>query len=173
MRPDPRPSEAGAPRALAALSLGCAVIHAVVVAPHLREYPLYGWFFLAIALFQVAWAALVVVGPSRRLLLFGAAANVGIAILWAWSRTVGLPIGPEPGVAEAVGMRDVVSTAYEVVLASVAVYAILVRTALERRAGRSMAAFVLVVAVLTAIAVASPEPAERGGRMAPPAAAVA
>ncbi len=162
----PRPVRAATPWALACLSLGCGVIHAVVVAPHLREFPLYGWFFLAVALFQGAWAALVLMRPTRSLLLFGAVANLGIAVTWAWSRTIGLPIGPEPGVAEAIGVKDVISTTYEIVLAGVAAYAIVARRALERRAGQGVVAFALIIAVVTAIAVAVPEPAEHAEPMA-------
>ena len=33
-----------------------------------------------------------------------------------WSRTIGLPFGPEPGEAEAVGIPDAVCTATELVL---------------------------------------------------------
>ena len=169
MQTDPRPATGGAPYALAVLSLGCAVIHAVVVGPHLQEYALFGWFFLAVAVFQLAWAALVVMRPTRTWLVLGAAANLAIAVIWIWSRTAGLPIGPEPGTPEAVGVRDVVSTLYEVLLAAVALYALVARPAIERRAGQAVAVFAVVIAVITAIAATSPEPEEQdmgagGGR---------
>jgi hypothetical protein len=161
MQRDPRPATTGAPYALAVLSLGCAAIHGVVVAPHLREYAPFGWFFLVVAVLQLAWAALIVARPTRTWLVVGAAANLAIAVIWIWSRTTGLPIGPEPGVAEAVGVRDVVSTAYEIVLAAVALYALVPRSPLERRAGQAVAVFAVVIAVITAIAATSPEPEGR------------
>ncbi len=68
-----------APYALATLSLGCAAIHAVVVTPHLEEYALFGWFFAGVTVFQVAWAGLIVVRPTRTWLAVGAAANLVVA----------------------------------------------------------------------------------------------
>ncbi|MGZ4105075.1 MAG: hypothetical protein ACXVP8_07410 [Actinomycetota bacterium] len=99
---------------LAPLSVGAGLIHAAVTALHFREYWLYGAFFVLSAAAQLGWAYLVARRSSRALLLTGVLGNAAIIALWLASRTIGLPIGPEPGAAEAVGWRDAFATVYEV-----------------------------------------------------------
>jgi hypothetical protein len=101
---------------LAAASLGAAGIHFAVIVPHFDEYTLFGIFFFAIAWFQALWAMLVVASEDRRVLLAGLVVNAFVVAVWVWSRTAGLPIGPEPGVAEQVGAADTVSTALEALI---------------------------------------------------------
>jgi hypothetical protein len=90
----------------AALSVGAAVIHALVIPPHLSEAVLYGVFFAALALGQVGWAVLVVVRPRTWVLATGAAANLAVLSLWAVTRTAGIPFGVAAGQREAVGVLD-------------------------------------------------------------------
>ena len=52
--------------------------------------------------------------------------SIGPLLLWAYSRTLGLPFGPEPGVPEAVGLADCADCALEVVTLITAV--ILIRS---------------------------------------------
>jgi hypothetical protein len=101
---------------LAAVSLGAAGIHFAVIVPHLDEYTPFGVFFLIVAWFQATWAVLVVVTDDRRILTAGLVVNALVMAIWVWSRTTGLPIGPEPGVAEDLGPADTISTALEAVL---------------------------------------------------------
>lgn len=101
---------------LAAASLGAAAIHFAVIVPHINEYTAFGVFFLVVAWFQAAWAVLVAKTDDRRLLLVGVVANAVVVLVWIWSRTAGLPIGPEPGVAEEVGAPDAISTMLEAVI---------------------------------------------------------
>ncbi|MDP9243242.1 MAG: hypothetical protein M3O84_08730, partial [Actinomycetota bacterium] len=102
---------------LAGLSAASALIHGAVVPEHLAEFPLFGIFFAVVALSQAFWAiALLGWGPSRPLLRWSVLLNVGIVLLWAVSRTVGLPLGPDTGTPEAVGAIDVLATIYEVAL---------------------------------------------------------
>jgi hypothetical protein len=98
------------------VSLGAAGIHFVVIVPHFNEYTPYGVFFLAVAWFQATWAVLVVTSADRRLLAVGLAVNAVVVGIWIWSRTGGLPIGPEPGVAEEIGAADIISTVLEAVI---------------------------------------------------------
>jgi hypothetical protein len=42
--------------------------------------------------------------------------NVPIVLLWVWSRTLGLPFGPEAGEAEAIGIADALCTLTEIVI---------------------------------------------------------
>ena len=53
-------------------------------------------------------------------------------MLWAWSRSTGLPFGPEPGEPEAIGLADVAACLLEVVTLALAV-ALLRRPTWTRR----------------------------------------
>lgn len=101
---------------LAAATTGAAAIHFAVIAPHFVEYRPFGFFFLAIAWFQALWAVLILTTNDRRLLVVGLVVNAIVVGVWVWSRTAGLPIGPEPGTAEEIGAADSISTALEAVI---------------------------------------------------------
>lgn len=88
-------SALGVPLALVG-SATAAGVHAAVAPPHLRESVLAGAFFLAVALAQVAWTAALLRRPSVGLLHVGVAANAALIVLWAVTRTVGLPLGLLP-----------------------------------------------------------------------------
>ncbi|HET7416894.1 MAG TPA: hypothetical protein VFJ61_04620 [Solirubrobacterales bacterium] len=94
-----------------------AAIHAAAVPGHVNEWPAAGVFFAVLALAEVALAAAVAVRPSRPTMAAGATVSVASAALWAMSRTVGLPVGPQPFAPEAVATPDVVATALEGVAA--------------------------------------------------------
>ena len=137
------------------LSTGAAVIHFAVIGEHWNEWWLAATFFIAVALFQLAWAMLVLLRPSRLVYLSGTAINALVVLTWIVSRTSGIPIGPEAGEPEPVGFPDVLSTAYELLLA------VLVVTLVSRpqralpgwRAGISWLLRV-IAAALTALALA-------------------
>jgi hypothetical protein len=59
----------------------------------------------------------VLVRPVRGVLLAGAIVNLGVAAAWALSRTLGMPVGPEPWTPEAVGVADVTATLFELAIA--------------------------------------------------------
>jgi hypothetical protein len=65
-----------------------------------------------ISLFQTAWCVAVVRRPTRFLFLVGAVVNTGVVVLWAITRTVGLPFGLSE--VESVGVVDLVATLAEV-----------------------------------------------------------
>ena len=90
----------------AVLSVGAAVIHAVVIPPHLAESAQYGAFFAALTLAQLGWAALVVVRPRSWTLASGIAGNLGTVVLWAATRTAGIPMGVAAGQREPIGVLD-------------------------------------------------------------------
>lgn len=78
---------------------------------HFREYFLFGLFFAIVTPVQIAWAVLVSRRPTdRNLLIAGGAFNLGIALVWLVSRTVGLPFGPEQFQAETIAIKDLLST---------------------------------------------------------------
>lgn len=100
----------------AALSLGAAGIHFAVVQPHLDEDPAAAVFFLALAWFQSVWALAYLLRPTDFLRITGVFVNAAVIALWIVSRTTGLPIGPTPFQPEAIGVADLMSTSFEIVL---------------------------------------------------------
>jgi len=98
---------------LAALSAGAAAIHFAVVFGHFAEYTLYGAFFLVISWAQVIWPAVLLWRPSRLWLWLGTAGNAAVIAVYALTRTVGLPFGPDLHNPEPVGALDVVSCVLE------------------------------------------------------------
>jgi hypothetical protein len=101
---------------LAALSVGAAAIHFAVVFEHWAEYALYGVFFLVISWAQLIWPAVLLWRPSRLWLSLGIAGNTAVIAVYAASRTVGLPFGPDLHHPETVGALDVVSCVLEFAL---------------------------------------------------------
>ena len=104
----------------AGLSWAAAIIHAVVIPAHFREWWLFGVFFVVVAAFQLAWGARAYTRPRPWLLRGGALVNVAVAAVWVVSRTVGVPAGPEPWEREAVGFIDVMATLDELAIAALA-----------------------------------------------------
>ena len=104
---------------LVLLLAGAGVVHAAVIPEHLQEWPAAGVFFAGVTVAQLGAAALVRARQGRALLALVAAASAGLLVLWAWSRTVGMPFGPEAWEPEAVGLADIASGLLE--LATVAV----------------------------------------------------
>jgi hypothetical protein len=101
---------------LAGASMSAALIHFAVIEQHLAEYWLYGWFFVAVAIAQLAWALAAVIHPTRLLLLTGAVGNALVAVVWAVTRAYGSLIGPEATERASVGFGDVASTLLEVAI---------------------------------------------------------
>jgi hypothetical protein len=97
-------------------SIAAGVVHAAVVPEHLEEAWLFGVFFIAAAVFQISWTIRVVLGPSSAVYSAGALANGAMIGIWFVSRTIGLPTGPEPWMAESAGMLDVAATVLELLL---------------------------------------------------------
>lgn len=102
--------------ALGAASWAAGLIHLAFMREHLEEYVPFGAFFLVSGVFQVVWAVIVFGRRSRAYFVLGLVANAAFAILWAITRTVGLPIGPEHWTAEVAGVADVAATVLEVAL---------------------------------------------------------
>ncbi|HNS00988.1 MAG TPA: hypothetical protein PKM78_01240 [Anaerolineae bacterium] len=103
--------------AAAGLSVAAGLLHLLVMPEHFEEWPGYGLFFLIVALAQLVYAVLLLRRPaSRTLLVAGIVGNVLIVGFWAFTRTVGVPFGPEAGEVEAIGMVDTVSKLVELAL---------------------------------------------------------
>jgi hypothetical protein len=126
-------------------SLSAGLIHVMAGFHHWSEWWLFGLGMLIMAVCQVAGAAALGYGSGRLALLSVVVVNVPIVALWVWSRTLGLPFGPEPGEAEAVGLPDLVCTLSELVLAGGALA--LLRGAGERALSRWSTAALVVFAI--------------------------
>ena len=101
---------------VASVAIVGGLIHIGAAVDHFGELPLYTAVFASLAATQIVWAGLVLRGPSRRLLIFGALFNICVVGLWVASRTVGVPIAPRPWVPESVGIADSIETAGELVV---------------------------------------------------------
>src|SRR5580704_15977568 len=70
------------------------IMHIGITASDVQLSSAYTPLVAMIASFQLGWAALVLLRPSRGALILGASANAAFVALWIVSRTVGVPIGP-------------------------------------------------------------------------------
>lgn len=104
----------------AAAAVVSAAVHLSVTGEHFGESALYGSFFLVLAAVQLAWAAWLLLRPSRVWLSAGAAASLLVVLLWAATRTIGIPVGPAAGEREDVGALDVVASVAEVAVVACA-----------------------------------------------------
>ena len=151
---------------LVTLSLAAAAIHFAVGPEHVVEYVPYGYAFLALAWFQTLWAVGYALRPNRFANGAAIVINLGTVLVWVWSRTLGLPFGPEPGVPEAVGSLDVVATAEELLLAGLLITLALppVRAAVDHLELRSAAAWTGIglwcglILVVTSYVLLQPQP---------------
>jgi hypothetical protein len=151
---------------LVGLSIGAAVIHLAAAPGHYVELGDLGAGFVVAAGLQAAWAWAAFRGPSRRTVWLGAAINATIVLAWAWTRAVGLPVGPAAGSPEPIGLPDVASTVFEVLLlVGLAVQLVVADRSIARRApvARTLASvvvvpvlgLVLVTTSLATVAIAS------------------
>ena len=128
--------------------LGAQAIHTAVLPSHWVQWRVEGLFFLGLALIEGALAAGLLLAPSRRVALVAGGASLATVAVWAWTRTLGLPLGPGAGTPEPVGRADLVATLLEVATA----------VALLPRAARPARALslptVAAVALITAIGLA-------------------
>jgi hypothetical protein len=118
------------------MSLAAAGIHFAVIGDHFDEQAAAGIFFAIVAWGQALWAIGMVVAPGRRLVVAGLIGNAGVIAVWTASRTVGVPVGPEPWTAEAVGTADLLATTLQIVI--VIGCAVLLRRREERREARTI-----------------------------------
>ena len=115
-------SDSHARLALMGLAGTAGLIHLVASVEHLgAEWSLAAFFLLAGAV-QVAAAWRLHRDPrDERLLTVVAVLSVVIALLWIFSRTTGLPFGPDAGEVQAVGVGDTIATLLELGFAALAV----------------------------------------------------
>ncbi len=106
-------------RAAVAVSIAAGVIHGVAMVDHVDHYWLYGVFFVLVTYGQVLWGIWMYRHPEdRRVLVAGAVGNLAVVGVWLWSRSIGVPIGPESWQAERSGAMDIMATLDELVIAA-------------------------------------------------------
>lgn len=138
---------------LAAGLLGSAVIHAAVVPEHLAEWGAAGVFFVLLTGAELAVAIQVGARMQRMVLLAAAAVSAGPLMLWAYSRTFGMPFGPEAGVPESIGLADVAAGVLELGTLIAAVLLLRGSGSLRRRTPVSSHANWLVLVAVIAVMV--------------------
>lgn len=113
------------------LAAAAGAVHGMAGPEHMAEWWAYGVFFYGAATAQVALAILLLTqgiegwggwqAVRRNVYTAGIVGTLAIIALWVVTRTLGVPIGPEAGDVEAVGVLDGVSKALEVALIAVLV----------------------------------------------------
>lgn len=105
-------------RVATTLSFLAAFIHVSVMPEHFAEWWGYGAFFFVVAIAQAVYAFVLPRRASDRHLIWaGVVGNLAIVALWAWTRTVGIPLfGPHAGEVETIGAIAVVSKISEALL---------------------------------------------------------
>lgn len=82
---------------IALASVLAGAIHLAVAPEHFAEWWLYGAFFVATGVFQLAYSTTVLTRPTPLVALTGILVNLGIVLTWVLSRTTGLPVTPPEG----------------------------------------------------------------------------
>jgi hypothetical protein len=103
---------------VAVFSAAAGGIHLIVMPEHFEESALYGTFFLVSALVQIAYSGWLLARPSRVLLAIGAVGNTAVVLLWLFTRTIEIPLGPAAGTTEEFGSLDVLCAIFEVLMAA-------------------------------------------------------
>ena len=145
--------------ALAGLSAGAGVIHIAMTPIHAGSAWQEALGFAAAGWFQLVTAGIVLANRGgRRFYQVVALANAAFLGAWLYSRTVGLPFGEAPNVAEPVGAIDAVCALLEV---GVVVLALRLALAPARRSvGRLAPALCAVAALgLATVVITSPDAA--------------
>ena len=100
---------------LAAALVASAAIHLAVTPEHLTEWSAAGLFFILLSAAEIAVAALMFTHLRQRVVLIAAVViSIAPLVVWLYSRTAGLPFGPEAGTPEAIGLPDIAACALEI-----------------------------------------------------------
>jgi hypothetical protein len=130
------------------LSAAAATIHFAAIDKQGGDYWVFAVAFVLLAIFQLAWALLALVRPSRELYVVGALGNLATIFIWAYSRAVDVPIGPDAGKADPVAYGDVVVTVFEGLIVVGLVAVLLHRARASSNPRLAVTAALLVAAVL-------------------------
>jgi hypothetical protein len=143
------------PLVVALLSVASGVIHFASIDQQSGGYWLYYVLFAGLSIFQLGWAMLVFVRPSRSVYVAGALVNAGAVGVWAVSRTVGVPFGRMAGEVESLAFADVTATVLEILLVVGVVALVALRAQRPPRgAAAATASFLLAQLLLAPTALA-------------------
>jgi hypothetical protein len=148
--------------ALAALCAAAGVVHLVMVPQHAQESTLDGIMFLVGGWAQVGLAVALLAWPRKAVLQATVVVNLACVIVWTVSRTTGLPWGANPGVKEAAGTVDQLTTLFEAAAVIVALAALIRPDLLRSMGDRAVlvgAAVAAAVVVAASVVLTSPEAA--------------
>jgi hypothetical protein len=169
---------AHAPRFAVAVAVACLLgaeaIHTAVIAEHFRDWWAEGVFFFALSVLEGALAAALLLTRARQPRLAAVVLSLATIAVWAWSRTTGLPLGPEAGYPEPVGRADTVATMLEA-LTALALARVVLRPqdaaraplAVRHRPQRATAAAAAAIALATAYGVAAADDHSHADHAAP------
>ena len=145
--------------ALAGMSAGAGVIHIAMTPIHAASAWQESLGFAAAGWFQLVTAGIVLANRgSKRFYQVVALANLAFIGVWLYSRTVGLPFGETPNVAEQVGAIDAACVALQVGVIIIAARLILAPE--KRSVGRLAPALCAVAALgLATTVITSPNAA--------------
>lgn len=145
----------------AGLSFAAAAIHIAVVPDHFAESAPEGIAFAILALFQLATGGLLLLGSSDRFKVAIVAVNLGATVMWAITRTTGVPFISELASPEAIALRDLGATAFELGIVLVLLGLPRATAGADRFASIASVGLVPVlglVGIFTLLAVAGPAP---------------
>lgn len=108
-----RPALAGLPATAGTIHLVIAIEEAAAGEWGLSVFPA----LIAIGLLAIGWLIYRDVG-GERLLKLAAIASVAIALVWVFSRTTGLPFGPQAATVAEPGVGDTIATLLELTFAA-------------------------------------------------------
>lgn len=100
----------------AGLSLLAGLIHLWVAPEHFGEALGSGLFMVIAGGFQIVTGLLLILHPSRLLILVMVAGTLAVLFIFAVAYTVGLPVGPMPGKPEELGSAVIISKLTELTL---------------------------------------------------------
>lgn len=121
--PRRRSTRAASAQQVAFLGLcSAAATHLAVMPDHFQESWIYGSFFALVAPLQLGLAWAVLVRARRAELLAALSFSLTVVVLWALTRFVGVPIGPDDGATEGLGVLDVFASACELLTAAALLY---------------------------------------------------
>jgi len=147
---------------LATFSLAAGVIHLVMVPTHAQESTLDGVGFAVVGWVQIIGAIALLLKPGRRLLQATVLFNLAVIGVWAWSRTVGLPVGGHAGLVESVSGIDLLCAVLEGALV-IGTAALLLRPDLGTRLSHPTvvlaSAIPVAVLIITSVVLADPSTA--------------
>jgi hypothetical protein len=137
---------------VAGLAFIGGLIHIGAAADHWSQSHLYAAAFAVLTALQTAWAILIVRGCSTRVLLAGCALQLGVVVVWALSRTTGVPLAPAAWTPERVGVADLIETIGEVATVAAVMSVLLAsRSGFAAAARQWMPGLLLLAIVVSAL----------------------